>query len=193
MRSRDRGELPKQRVFEELFGEHLDALYRTALRLCGGRESDAEDLLQEAALRAFRGFSRLRRQEAGRAWLFTILARTHFNRIRGAERRRETMVSDLDEGAFEAALERWGHSTTLEETLARRELRETLEAALNRLPAPLQTVVWLVDGEGFRLREVADMLGVPQGTVASRLYRGRSKLREDLTGREPGAKRGLGR
>lgn len=73
MRSRDRGELPKQRVFEELFGEHLDALYRTALRLCRGRESDAEDLLQEAALRAFRGFSRLRRQEAGRAWLFTIL------------------------------------------------------------------------------------------------------------------------
>lgn len=191
MRSGERGELPARRAFEELFSEHLDALYRTALRLCAGRESDAEDLLQEAALRAFLGFDRLQHQEAGRAWLFTILTRTHLNRVRGAKRRRETVFTDLDEGAFEEALERWERSTSVEDKLARHELRETLADALNRLPPPLRAAVWLVYGEGLRLREVAKMLGVPEGTVASRLYRGRSQLREDLAGRVPDAKRGL--
>lgn len=77
-----------------------------ALRLCRGRKVDAEDLLHESVLRAFRHFDELRELEAGRAWLFRILMRTHLNRTRAADRRRETFESDLDEGAFEQALAR---------------------------------------------------------------------------------------
>src|SRR5260370_18999770 len=66
-------------AFEELLSEHLDALYAYALRVCGGREADAEDLLQDGVLRAFRGWAELRSPEAARAWLLTILTRTHLN------------------------------------------------------------------------------------------------------------------
>ena len=171
---------PSKRAFEELLGDHLDALYRTALRLCGGREAEAEDLLQQAVLRAFRGFSNLENAEAGRAWLFTVLARTHLNRERAAGRRAETVSSDMEPEAFERALESWRPSRTPEEAYARRDLGRRLSRALDGLPAPLREVVWLADVEGFRLREVAGMLEIPEGTVASRLYRARRRLREAL-------------
>jgi DNA-directed RNA polymerase specialized sigma24 family protein len=95
------------RAVEELLSEHLDALFGTALHLCDGRLADAEDLLQDTALRAFDGFGSLREPSAGKAWLFTILMRTHLNRTRSGKRRSETLASDLDQGAFEAALAAW--------------------------------------------------------------------------------------
>ncbi|MGH7580419.1 MAG: RNA polymerase sigma factor [Gemmatimonadales bacterium] len=82
-------EVPPHRAFEEVIAEHLDALFRTALGLCGGHEADAEDLLQEAALRAFNAYGGLREPSAARSWLFTILGRTHLNRARRARRRAE--------------------------------------------------------------------------------------------------------
>lgn len=163
---------------EELLSEHLDALYRTALRLCSGREADAEDLLQETALRALQGFETLRDPQAGRAWLFTILVRTSRNRVRAASRRAETLAADLDEEAFEEALAAWRPASTPEELVATQRRREGLTVALDGLDPSLRAVVWLVDIEGFRQREVADMLEIPEGTVASRLYRARQRLRE---------------
>lgn len=170
-----------RRAFEELLSEHLDALYRTGLRLCGGRESDADDLLQEAALRAFRHFGALRDPNAGRSWLFTILARTHLNRVRAAGRRAEVPVADLDERAFEAALQEWAPTRGPEDAWTADRLREWVAAALDDLVLPLRAVIWLVDVEGFRQREVAEMLGIPEGTVASRLYRARRQLRATLS------------
>lgn len=175
---------PSERAFEELLGEHLDALYRTALRLAGGREAEAEDLLQDAVLRAFRGFRELREREAGRAWLFTILMRTHLNRERAAGRRAETVSSEMEERGFERALAAWRPSPTPEDARARRRLQESLTRALDALPARFREVVWLVDVEGFRQREAAAMLEVPEGTVASRLYRARRRLREALGSEE---------
>lgn len=93
--------------FEDLLSRELDALYGMALRLCRGRSAEAEDLLQETALRAFRHFNELRELGAGRTWLFRILLRTHLNRTRAADRRRETFESDLNEAAFEQALAAW--------------------------------------------------------------------------------------
>jgi hypothetical protein len=87
--------------------EHLDALFRTALRLCQGHEADAEDLLQDTALRAFDSYGQLREPSAARSWLFTILSRTHLNRVRTRQRRAEMVRTDLDEPAFEAALADW--------------------------------------------------------------------------------------
>lgn len=167
-------------MFEEVLSEHLDALYRTALRLCRGREADAEDLMQEMALRAFRHFRELRDLEAARSWFFTTLMRTHLNRVRTTQRHPEVAMDDLDEFAFEQALEEWRGVETPDRALDRARLAERLESALDALDPALRTVIWLVDVEGFRQREVATMLRIPEGTVASRLYRGRHELRERL-------------
>ncbi|MEO6055933.1 MAG: sigma-70 family RNA polymerase sigma factor [Gemmatimonadales bacterium] len=160
--------------------EHLEALFRTALRLCDGREADAEDLLQDATLRAFRSYGQLRDPTAARSWLFTILSRTHLNRVRGSRRRAETVSADMDEPEFEAALAAWNPLPSPAEVLDARQLGEQLTEALNNLSEELRTVIWLVDVEGFTQREVAGMNDVPEGTVASRLFRGRRQLRAAL-------------
>jgi RNA polymerase sigma-70 factor (ECF subfamily) len=165
------------RAFEEVFAEHLDALYRTALRLCRGHEADAEDLLQDSALRSFTNFDQLKDPSSARAWLFTILTRTHLNRVRSAGRRAEATSTDLDERAFEAAVAEWMPMRSPAEEVERRQLGEQLLKALDQLPAELRGAVWLVDVEGFTQREAAGMQDVPEGTIASRLFRGRRQLR----------------
>jgi RNA polymerase sigma-70 factor (ECF subfamily) len=165
------------RAFEEVFAEHLDALYRTALRLCRGHEADAEDLLQDSALRSFTNFDQLKDPSSARAWLFTILTRTHLNRMRSAGRRAEATSTDLDERAFEAALAEWMPMRSPIEEMERRQLAEQLAKALDHLPAELRGAVWLVDVEGFTQRQAAGIQDVPEGTIASRLFRGRRQLR----------------
>jgi RNA polymerase sigma-70 factor (ECF subfamily) len=172
-------------VFEEVLSEHLDALYRTALRLCGGRRADAEDLLQDAMLRAFGRFNELRERDAARVWLFTILTRTNLNRLRAQRRRAEMFASDLEEHEFEDALATWQSAEAPDEKTDLVLTRERLAAALDALDEDLQAVVWLTDVEGFRQREVAEMLGIPEGTVASRLFRARRSLRQALRQRLP--------
>ena len=86
----------EHRVFEELLSEHLDALFRTAVRLCRGHVADAEDLLQDASLRAFDGFGTLRDRAAARGWLFSILMRTQLNRLRARLRHPEDNAADMD-------------------------------------------------------------------------------------------------
>jgi RNA polymerase sigma-70 factor (ECF subfamily) len=178
-------ERTEPRVFEEVLSEHLDALYRTALRLCGGRRADAEDLLQDAMLRAFGRFSELRERDAARVWLFTILTRTNLNRLRAQRRRAEMFASDLEEHEFEDALATWQSAEAPDEKTDLALTRERLAAALDALDEHLRAVVWLTDVEGFRQREVAEMLGIPEGTVASRLFRARRSLRQTLQQRLP--------
>jgi RNA polymerase sigma-70 factor (ECF subfamily) len=148
-----------------------------AVRLSGGQEAEADDLLQETAVRAVQSFQELRDPQAARAWLFTILVRTFHNRVRAARRRAETFVADLSEAEFEAALAAWRPLPTPEDVLSQHDLGTRLTAALDTLDVALRTVLWLVDVEGFRQREVATMLAIPEGTVASRLYRARWQLR----------------
>ncbi|HEX5831527.1 MAG TPA: RNA polymerase sigma factor [Gemmatimonadaceae bacterium] len=168
------------RAFEELLSAHLDALYSSALRCCGGRRADAEDLLQDAVLRAFEHFAELRDPAAARGWLFTILVRTNLNRIRSRRRRAERLAADLGEAEFEDALAAWLPTVAPDDAAEGRYVREALAAALDALDAQVRPVVWLVDAEGFRQREVAHMLGIPEGTVASRLFRARRALRDAL-------------
>jgi RNA polymerase sigma-70 factor (ECF subfamily) len=182
---RRRARLSEPRAFEEVLSEHLDALYRTALRLCGGRRADAEDLLQDAMLRAFGRFSELRERDAARVWLFTILTRTNLNRLRAQRRRAEMFASDLEEHEFEDALATWRSAEAPDEQTELALTRDRLAAALDALDEHLRPVVWLTDVEGFRQREVAEMLGIPEGTVASRLFRARRSLREALRQRLP--------
>ena len=173
---------PPARAFEEVFAEHLDALFRTALRLCRGHDADAEDLLQDSALRAFTSFDQLRDPAAARAWLFTILTRTHLNRVRSAGRRAEAASADLDDGAFELALAEWTPMRSPADEVERRQLGEQLSHALDQLPVELRGAVWLVDVEGFTQREAAAICDVPEGTIASRVFRARRQLRTALEG-----------
>lgn len=166
---------PKE--FEELLSEHLDALYSSALRFCAGRSADAEDLLQDAVLRAFRHFDDLREPAAARAWLYTILARTNLNRLRTRRRRGETLTADLDEHEFEAALASWQHAVAPDEYAESALSAQRITAALDTLDTDLRPVIWLSDVEGYRQREVAEMLEIPEGTVASHLFRARRALR----------------
>jgi RNA polymerase sigma-70 factor, ECF subfamily len=114
---------------------------------------------------------------AARPWLFTILSRTHLNRVRAAGRRAEAVSADLDERAFEAALADWIPMRSPAEEVERWQLGEQLVKALDSLPAELRGAVWLVDVEGFTQREAGGMQDVPEGTIASRLFRGRRQLR----------------
>jgi RNA polymerase sigma-70 factor (ECF subfamily) len=117
---------------------------------------------------------------AARGWLFTILTRTHLNRVRAAGRRTESAGTDLDERAFEAALAEWAPVRSPAEEAERRQLGEQLTKALDQLPAELRGAVWLVDVEEVTQREAAAMQDVPEGTIASRLFRGRRRLRAVL-------------
>ncbi|CAN5291909.1 RNA polymerase sigma factor SigR [soil metagenome] len=177
------GAAPEHQAFEELLAATLDPLYATALRLCRGRAADAEDLLQDAVLRAFTHRAELREAAAGRSWLFTILTRTHLNRVRAAGRRRESAASDLDDVGFEAALAEWAPQERADERAEREETRREIRAAIDALDDDLREVVLLTDFNGFSQRETAAIIGVPQGTVASRLFRARRTLRHELAKR----------
>jgi RNA polymerase sigma-70 factor (ECF subfamily) len=171
---------PPVRAFEEVLAEHLDSLFRTALRLCQGHYADAEDLLQDTALRAFDSYGQLREPSAARSWLMTILTRTHLNRVRARQRRAEMVSIDLDEPAFEAALADWAPMPSPADQVDSWQLGEQLTRAMDGLLPELREVVVLVDVEGFTQREVGSILGIPEGTVASRLFRARRQLRAAL-------------
>ena len=171
----------EHRVFEELLSSHLDSLFRTAVRLCRGNVADAEDLLQDSLLRAFDAFSSLRERAAARSWLFRILVHTNLNRVRARSRRPEHVASDLSETAFEQALGDWQTLPSPLEDAHSAKLRDALVSALNDLGDDIRPVIVLVDIEGFRQREVAEMLQIPEGTVASRLFRARCALRIALS------------
>jgi RNA polymerase sigma factor (sigma-70 family) len=100
--------------------------------------------------------------------------------VRSAGRRVEATSTDLDENAFEAALAAWVPMRSPSEDLERRQLGEQLARALDQLPPELRAAVWLVDVEGFTQREAANMQDVPEGTIASRVFRGRRQLRSVL-------------
>jgi RNA polymerase sigma factor (sigma-70 family) len=97
--------------------------------------------------------------------------------VRAAGRRAQATSADLDERAFEAALAEWVPMRSPAEEVERWQLAEQLARALDQLPAELRSAVWLVDVEGFTQREAAGMQDVPEGTIASRLFRGRRQLR----------------
>jgi RNA polymerase sigma-70 factor (ECF subfamily) len=160
----------------------LEAVYRFSLRLTGD-VSEAEDLTQETFLRAYRHWNTYTRGTSARSWLFTI-ARNAFLRARETkDRRRESLISELD-----ADLE----AVASAETLAEIQLEDPeqlffdsfvdaeVDAAIARLPDEFRDAVILSDLEGLSYNEIAEVLAIPVGTVKSRLYRGRRLLARAL-------------
>jgi len=166
--------------FEDNLIAHLDALYTAALRLTKDRQQ-AEDLVQEASLRAWRKRDQLESQHAIKGWLFKILLNTFINRYRQAEREPRFVDVELTEEMLEHAHASPGpRPENPQDALLNQCLDEEIQQAFDQLHMEMRAVLWLSDVEGFRLREVAEMLGCPPGTVASRLFRGRALLRELL-------------
>lgn len=166
--------------FEQVALVHLDALYQFALRLTRNR-AEAEDVVQEAYLRAFRSFARFNPGTNCRAWLFTIVRNAFLNRVRNTGR--EVLEADVESVVEAAGRQRASGDPVTgnpEEEFFQTVLHGDVDRALNALPLPFREAIVLVDLEGFSYREAAEVLGCPIGTVMSRLARGRALLRRAL-------------
>lgn len=157
---------PEPSSFERAVLPHLDAMHDMAVRLTSVR-ADAEDLVQEALVRALRAFTGHEEGGCTRAWLFTIVRNVALNWWRDAARHPASSL-EPDDVAAEPQVEPpdWQRLTG-----------QDLEAILPRLPGPAREVVILRDLHGLAYKEVAAVIGCPVGTVMSRLHRGRAELR----------------
>jgi RNA polymerase sigma-70 factor, ECF subfamily len=157
--------------------EFLEPLYATALRLTRN-PADAEDLVQDTFVKALRFSDRFKPGTNLKAWLYTILLNTWRNRRRDATRE----PVDVDSARVEEAQNSGPAALdTPEQILMRASLREDLQAALDALPEAFREAVWLRDVEEFSYAEIAEMLGIPIGTVMSRISRGRRLLFDRLS------------
>lgn len=155
---------------------HLDALYATARRLTRN-PAEAEDLVQDTYVKAFRS---RRTFEAGtnlRAWLLTILHNTFLNDIR---RKKGSPVQVDDEAASRAAERRPAPGPSAEDTLVAKATASQVDAALESLPEAFRAAVWLRDVQELPYAEISKVLDVPIGTVMSRIARGRRLLHDRL-------------
>ncbi|MGW6196934.1 sigma-70 family RNA polymerase sigma factor [Kribbella sp. NPDC055110] len=151
-------------------------LYVAAVRLTGNR-ADAEDLLQETYLRAYRGFRGFEPGTNLTGWLFRILRNTFINTYRKRLNEPRTVPDDWYGGADGAQRH---VAASAEATVIDAIPSALLQEALAELPERYRQVVLLFDVEGFSYKEIAGMVGVPRGTVMSRLHRGRKALKERM-------------
>ena len=172
-----------QARFTELAMPYMDPLYSAALRMTRN-PADAEDLVQETFLRAYRGFGGFKEGTNLKAWLYKILTNTFINTYRAKKRRpEETEFDDVEDfslygrlGGLEAANAERTPETEVLEGMPDEVVKEALES----LPEQFRMAVLLADVEGFSYKEIADIMDVPIGTVMSRLHRGRKQLQKRL-------------
>ena len=179
-----------QATFVEDTEPYMTSLYSTARRL-SGNQADAEDLVQETFLRAYRSYGTFKEGTNLRAWLFRILTNAHINRYRSKQRRPEESDFDDVEDLYLYRRLRVDADVgkSAEETLMESLTEGEVVAAVEALPEAYRYAVLLADVEGFSYKEIAQMLDIPVGTVMSRLHRGRKALQQALY--EFAASRGL--
>ncbi len=169
---REAAQADARREFEERLAECGPLAYRVARGVLRNA-ADAEDVAQEALLRAYRSFERLRDRSRFRAWLVRISFRLALDRLRSAKRReqRDTLWSQPAHLPVPA---------TAENIAVSNQFQGQLERALDELPKRLRLVLLLSAMEGYTIEEIAEMVGVPAGTVKSRIFIARKKLAEML-------------
>jgi RNA polymerase sigma-70 factor, ECF subfamily len=163
--------------------EYMSALYSAALRMTRN-PADAEDLVQETYLRAYRGYGGFESGTNLRAWLYRILTNTYINSYRAKQRRPdERQLDEVEDlylyrriGAVEEALA----SRSAEDELMDLFTDDEVKSALDSLPEQFRIAVYLADVEGFSYKEIAEILEIPIGTVMSRLHRGRKAMQKEL-------------
>jgi RNA polymerase sigma-70 factor, ECF subfamily len=179
----DRQVVDQQRLDERFEREAiplLSELYGGALRLTRN-PSDAEDLLQETFLRAYRGFASFKEGTNLRAWLYRILTNAFINIYRKRQREPQTVSdSDVEEWYLYDKLGAQGAEASAEAQVLDSLPDEDVQEALAGLPEQFRLAVLLADVEGFSYKEIAEILDVPIGTVMSRLHRGRRALERRL-------------
>jgi RNA polymerase sigma-70 factor (ECF subfamily) len=161
----------------------MDSLYGAALRMTRN-QSDAEDLVQETFLKAYRGFGGFQEGTNLKAWLYRILTNTYINIYRSKKRRPdETDLAEVEDlylyrrlGGLEGATAGRSAEDELLELFSEAEVKDALES----LPETFRMAVLLADVEGFAYKEIAEILDIPIGTVMSRLHRGRKALQKSL-------------
>ncbi len=175
---------PKPGFAEEAL-PHLDAVFRFAIRLCAGQTDEAEDVVQDTYLRAYRAWATYERGTNCRSWLFTICRNVFLRRRESAGRRPETPMSH-----FEVKPESLPARALFEGSRPEDPEREFFDSfidgevahAVDALPPEFREVVTLSDLQGLSYAEIAEILLVPLGTVKSRLFRARRLLQESLYG-----------
>ena len=174
-----------QATFTDVAMEFMPGLYSAALRMTRNR-ADAEDLVQETYLKAYRSYGSFTEGTNLRAWLYRILTNTYINSYRAAKRRPEvTDVEDVEDlylykrmaGAGAGAL-RTGRSA--EDEALDTFTDDVVKSALEELPEAFRMAVLLADVEGFSYKEISEITDVPIGTVMSRIHRGRRALQKAL-------------
>jgi len=181
-----------QATFADQAMEFMPALYTAALRMTRNA-AEAEDLVQETYLKAYRAFGSFEQGTNLKAWLYKILTNTFINAYRSRRRRPEqTEIEDVEDlylyrrlGGLEGA----AAGRSAEEEVLDHFTDSDVKEALESLPETFRMAVLLADVEGFSYREIADIMEIPIGTVMSRLHRGRRALQKALL--EFGMERGL--
>ncbi len=167
-------------AFEGLLQRHLRGIRRVAYRLAGNVD-DAEDLLQEALVEAFRAFDRYQPGTYFDRWVYRIMTRTHIDWVRRRGRRPETSLDAPVGPSGDTLVSLIGDTRGDPQHLTDiADLDGPIQAALDRLPAEFKTAVVLADVEGLSYDEIAAAVGCPVGTVRSRLHRARETLRRAL-------------
>jgi RNA polymerase sigma-70 factor (ECF subfamily) len=183
VRFSSRALMANQDAFAEQAMDYMPQLYSTALRMTHNA-SDAEDLVQETYLKAYKGFAGFEQGTNLRAWMFRILTNTYINSYRSKKRRPdETELDGVEDfylyrrmGGLEAARA----SRSAEDELMDYFTDADVQAAIDDLPESYRLAVLLSDVEGLSYKEIAEDLDIPIGTVMSRLHRGRKALQKQL-------------
>lgn len=172
----------QQEEFEVVVLEHFHTLYSTALRLTRN-PSEAQDLVQETLLKAYRFFDRFEPGTNVKAWLFTILRNTYINTYRKTVRQQEQVDFERIEPFYADTANdpewEWTDQESLEAML-RHLVQDDVKRALDALPEVYRIVVLLADLAELPYKDIATIIGCPEGTVMSRLFRGRRLLRKSL-------------
>jgi RNA polymerase sigma-70 factor (ECF subfamily) len=170
-----------QKDFEHDAMQYAGQLYSAALRMTRNH-AEAEDLVQETYLKAYRGYHTFRSGTNLKAWLYRILTNTYINRYRRQLRRPvETDLGDVEDLYLYRHISESGQvAPSAEEEVLDRLVDEDVRAAVESLPDHFRLPVLLADVEGFSYKEIAEIMDVPIGTVMSRLHRGRKALEQAL-------------
>ncbi len=172
----------RRRRFERDAMAHADALYGTAMRLTRNPDQ-AEDLVQETLLKAYKNFDSLRPDSNLKAWLTRVLTNTFINQYRRRKVRHRSQELYEPDWMNDRVNSNWAREAAKRpgQQVIDRFVRDKLSEAVAELPEPYRQVLILADVEELAYKEVAETLEIPIGTVMSRLHRARRKLRESLS------------